>query len=314
MDNGKTHLTPYLLFSCLVSTAFCSHATNTIVYEDAFGTGWENWSWSSTLTPDTSRKYSGASSLAVKYSAAWAGVSFRAAAPINTSGYTKLQFAVYGITGSGNMSVYVQTTDAGAASTQIAFTPTINSWKLVEIPLSSFGNPSQIARISIMDQTGKIQPAFNLDKVQLVGTTPPPPSTISLAVDANASRKPISPYIYGINGYNMSNEVALMQTLGVSVRRWGGNHTSRYNWQLDASNLASDWFFENSRQSNATSLPNDSGANRFVINNKTAKAASIITIPMMGYVAKDGNLSTCAFNIREPLIIAFSKFTLLKFQ
>jgi Glycoside hydrolase family 44 len=299
MNNGGISFKRFILLnSLLFSTTLCVQAANSVVYEDALSTGWENWSWSSTLTSDTALKYSGASSLAVTYTGAWAGVSFRTAGPINTTGYSNIQFAVYGVAGSGSLALLIQTTDSGANSPQFVFTPKANVWTVIEVPLTALGSPSQIARISIMDQTGAIQPAYHLDSLQLVGQS----AAISLNVDAIAARKPISPLIYGINGIssnNTSSDVSLMQALGLTVRRMGGNDVSRYNWQLDASNAGADWFFENKRMSNATNLPVDSAVNRFIGNNKTAAASSIVTIPMAGFVAKDGYLSTCGFSVAK---------------
>ena len=38
---------------------------------------------------------------------------------------------------------------------------------------------------------------------------------------------------------------ALAAELDLPVRRWGGNATTRYNWQTDVHNVGSDWYFEN---------------------------------------------------------------------
>ncbi len=66
-----------------------------------------------------------------------------------------------------------------------------------------------------------------------------------------------------------------------TVNRWGGNTTTRYNWKLgNAWNTGKDWFFENI----------DAGPNRWQrLITKTLKndAKVIITVPIMGYVAKD---------------------------
>jgi hypothetical protein len=63
----------------------------------------------------------------------------------------------------------------------------------------------------------------------------------ALAVDATAGVHAISDDIYGMN---FAAE-ALAQELALPVRRWGGNRTTRYNWQIDTSNTGSDWYFEN---------------------------------------------------------------------
>src|SRR5436305_14368091 len=80
----------------------------------------------------------------------------------------------------------------------------------------------------------------------------------AIAIDAGAGRHAISPDIYGINDYS---DAGLGAELRTGVRRWGGDATTRYNWQLDTNNAASDWYFENfaSSGSNAATLP-DSGA------------------------------------------------------
>ena len=48
---------------------------------------------------------------------------------------------------------------------------------------------------------------------------------------------------------NFADE-ALARELRLPVRRWGGNATTRYNWQNDTSNHASDWYFENIPEEN----------------------------------------------------------------
>src|SRR5580658_4609531 len=78
----------------------------------------------------------------------------------------------------------------------------------------------------------------------------------TLAVDAGASRHPISPYIYGVNEYS---DTGLGSNMHIPVRRFGGDATTSYNWQIDVSNAASDWYFENYAQYSGTpALPNGS--------------------------------------------------------
>ncbi len=65
-----------------------------------------------------------------------------------------------------------------------------------------------------------------------------PATTVN--VDANANRHAINPNIYGI-AYGDAHD---MTTLNAPLNRWGGNSTSRYNWQIDAHSAAADWYFE----------------------------------------------------------------------
>ena len=63
----------------------------------------------------------------------------------------------------------------------------------------------------------------------------------AISVDPSAGRHPISPYIYGMAEYGVSP--AYQAEAILSVLRWGGDGTTRYNWQVDSSNAGFDWFF-----------------------------------------------------------------------
>src|SRR5690349_3165598 len=82
-----------------------------------------------------------------------------------------------------------------------------------------------------------------------LGRKPPPPAlSVSSHVDASANRHAISPEIYGV-AFASATDLA---DLNVPLNRNGGNATSRYNWQLDASNRGSDWYFQSVPQSAGT--------------------------------------------------------------
>ncbi len=108
-----------------------------------------------------------------------------------------------------------------------------------------------------------------------------PPTTV--AVDANASRHPINPNIYGI----CYGDAGDMAALNAPLNRWGGNATSRYNWQIDAHSADSDWYFET--YSDGPGTPSGS-ADAFVAATRSAKngAEPLITIPMLDYLANLG--------------------------
>ena len=65
-------------------------------------------------------------------------------------------------------------------------------------------------------------------------------SPTSVAVDASAAKHAISTNIYGV-AFGAQSDLA---ALNFTMNRSGGNGTSTYNWQLNASNHASDWYFE----------------------------------------------------------------------
>ena len=114
--------------------------------------------------------------------------------------------------------------------------------------------------------------------------------TINLSVDAAANRHEISPYIYGVNyaKESFANEIDL------PLRRWGGNLTSRYNWQTNTLNSANDWYFENNTNTNAFNWNQVETYDQWVNQNINTGTSSLITIPMLGYVSKDG--TSCGYS------------------
>lgn len=93
---------------------------------------------------------------------------------------------------------------------------------------------------------------------------------VNLVVNCREPGRAISPDIYGIAGD--------LWDLDATARRWGGNPTTRYNWQTNAFNVGKDWFFENQKAPAYESFLNDNLAHHW---------ASALTIPIIGWVAKD---------------------------
>src|SRR5579871_2371632 len=106
-----------------------------------------------------------------------------------------------------------------------------------------------------------------------------PATTVN--VDAGANQHPISPLIYGV----AFGSAAELEDLNVLLNRQGGNNMSRYNWKINATNLDNDWYFESLADSSATA--GESG-DTFIANSKSAGAQAMLTIPMIGWVAKLG--------------------------
>ena len=104
---------------------------------------------------------------------------------------------------------------------------------------------------------------------------------VTITVDVGASRRAINPAIYGV-AYATT---AQLQDLNAPLHRYGGNNTSRYNWQLNADNRGADWYFQSIPESSAT--PGQRGDD-FVVNSRSGNAAPMVTIPIIEYVAKIG--------------------------
>lgn len=119
--------------------------------------------------------------------------------------------------------------------------------------------------------------------------------SVSVTVDGKASVHPISPYIYGVAGAG----AAFVKANHLTLERWGGNPTSRYNWRLGAGmNTASDWYFENTDYGNSCASPG-CAVDQMVSGDRAARAASLVTLPTLGWVARDRSLDTCGFPVSK---------------
>ena len=94
----------------------------------------------------------------------------------------------------------------------------------------------------------------------------------------------IDPRIYGIGFSGASYLTADPSKLGATINRWGGNPTSRFNWKLgNVWNVALDYYWRNVTVADDTS----NALETFFVKNKEAGRLSAVTVPMLGWVAKD---------------------------
>jgi hypothetical protein len=111
------------------------------------------------------------------------------------------------------------------------------------------------------------------------------PVAARLACDAKATK--ISPLIYGVGG----TELDASRALNATIRRWGGNPATTYNWEARVWNLGKDWFFENHSAPAYT---------QFISDNASHQTASALTVPIIGWVAKDGTSNGFPVSIYGP--------------
>jgi hypothetical protein len=104
-------------------------------------------------------------------------------------------------------------------------------------------------------------------------------ATVVVSVDPALDRRPIDPQIYGVNFARAGQ----LDDPGFSVNRWGGNATTRYNWQVDVSNRGSDYVFLNVVEGDGLGLPDNSGANQFLAATLAAGAEPLLTVGTIGW-------------------------------
>src|SRR5271163_2483374 len=118
-------------------------------------------------------------------------------------------------------------------------------------------------------------------------------TTPVLTVDAAGNPHPINPDVYGIANYGL--DAGLAKEIQVPNIRWGGDGTTRYNWQVDSSNAGFDWFFTGGN-GQATPVPSAS-ADLMVNTYKTASNAhTLMTIPIIPWVNKSAAWN-CSFPV-----------------
>ena len=108
-------------------------------------------------------------------------------------------------------------------------------------------------------------------------------TNIQVNVDALSNRHVISPYIYGTNFPVATSDIT---NTGMTLVRWGGNASTRYNWENFDTNAANDYYFVN-RPFGSPPLYQDS--TQFVPNVINAGGSPLMTIGLLPWAAKDQN-------------------------
>jgi hypothetical protein len=246
------------------------------IYDGGLKQGWQDWGWGAhDLSNGTARinlsQYGGWILHHDTLQSRYGGLVFRMLAPANFGGFLQVQLA----NGQDDKSLpaieigpeRMKKLDAGWVEVYV-------SW----VDLNPGGAPFD--RIVLHAKTMVGSDMVQFDKLVLsrfdpnasdAKIAPSAVKTVSLQVNCQAPGHPISPYIYGIAGDVLDT--------GATARRWGGNPTTRYNWQLgNAYNVGKDWFFENGKSGDYRA---------FLAGNHAGHLASALTIPIIGWVAKD---------------------------
>jgi hypothetical protein len=173
-----------------------------------------------------------------------------------------------------------------------------DGWVELFIPMHEL-NPDQLPFTRVVLRAARPLPSpghVTFDRIGLTKADPAaqasgtaalarPGQPAAVVVDCKAPGLTISPLIYGIAYSPLRDRETTHQfALNPTARRWGGNPTSRFNWELgNAWNSASDYFFMN------TSYGHPPGRvwREFLEANLDRGLASALTVPMLGWVAKD---------------------------
>ena len=120
--------------------------------------------------------------------------------------------------------------------------------------------------------SGGNQATAYVDDIELIQAVVQPPGPVTVAVDPTLDRRTINPLIYGVN---WADSTQLATGLYTANRR-GGNATTRYNWIVDTSNRAFDYYFLNISEGSG----NGTSVDGFVTPTLGAGAATVLTMPI----------------------------------
>lgn len=258
-----------------------------VVYDDELRNGFDVWPWAVLELHATDYVHGGTYALWIEPDS-WDAAYLHRDATIDGALYEALDFWIHGggVGGQDLDVVFLLNGTERARLNLAAYLPggTIpaSTWVSVHIPFDPIGlGAGQWNELWIQDASGTDQARVFLDDISVAERPPPPPVPVSVTVAPDGSRRPIDPRIYGVNGGETNAQ-------RYPLYRWGGNATTRYNWQNDVSNRAMDWFYLNIAYANDPGqLPHGSEADKFIDNARLGGSEAIVTVPLIGWTPKD---------------------------
>ena len=210
------------------------------IYQEGLVNGWNNWSWASVNTGNTSTAHTGATSIAVTADAYEALYLQHAALP--TDAFTSLKFWINGgATGGQTLNVVALRADGGRPAVPIGPLPA-DSWQEVVVTLAQLGvsNVADLSGLWLQEGAGVTQPTFYVDDIYLEFA--PPPGVVNVTVNPKQKIRKVDRRMFGLNAavwdgaYASPNTTALLNELNNQALRFpGGSLSDVYHWQTNMS-------------------------------------------------------------------------------
>ena len=257
------------------------------VYDNALAGGFQDWGWATRNLAATGDVHSAPAAISWEPDN-WAGLYLHNDAGFDCADYLALRLWVKGVGGSGQQIDLAILLDNNALATVDleTYLPaggiSSSQWREAVLPFSALGlTDCSFNELVLQAGTAANQPEVRVDDIRFI-FDPTPPAAVTVAVDPALDRRAISDLVYGVNFATP----AQLAAVGYTLNRWGGNRTTRYNWQLDVDNSANDWFFTNYTGSgNPPNLPAGSAADQFARDSRAGGAEVVLTLPTLGRVA-----------------------------
>ncbi len=156
--------------------------------------------------------------------------------------------------------------------------------------------PYYIDDLHLIVATSQLPNATPIPVADVTATVPPSSNAIEGVANISVNREknvyPINPMVYGIS--TTSRDV--IQDLRPGLNNWGGPTSSQYNWELgNASNTGRDGNYRNTD----LGLPPNTTMDQILGLTRYVNAATRVTLPTLGWVAKNSNPNTCSFPLPD---------------
>ena len=213
-----------------------------VIYDDALQGTWQNWSWETTVnTSSTAIVQSGTSAISARHDAGWSGLYLGNSVQQSLDANHEVRFQIHG--GAGGQQLKAFLVDASDNFVELGdVNPRAGQWTEITLDFQDFQVPPTYGGFVIQEFTGSPANTYYVDQIEIDDFLPDdgsdPQQGPSITVNPNIVLGQISDGVYGLN----FADPQLAVDIDLPVNRWGGNSTTRFNYQLDATNLASDFF------------------------------------------------------------------------
>src|SRR5271155_5050157 len=190
-----------------------------------------------------------------------------------TGGNAQVSLSWNASTGAASYNLKRATTNGGPYNTAVA-SPTASNYSDTTVT----NGTTYYYVVSAVNTVGQ-----SANSAQASATPAAPTANVTISINS-AQTKPISPWIYGINAYSELTGTPP----GFTFDRAGASRWTAYNWETNASNGGSDYFYDNDDNLSSSTVP-DEAVRSFIARDQSNGMATLMTVPLQGLVAADEN-------------------------
>jgi hypothetical protein len=230
----------FILALSLAAPANAVAQTNLTIYGDSLVNGWQDYGFSTIRNfANPSPVHSGNNSISVTVIGAWGAFQVYHVG-ITNSEFSTISFWLNG-SASGGQQLQMYATLGTPPVIQnpryILNAPLVNRWQQYSVPLSALGvaNATNFTGFAIQDSIGSTQPAFFVDDIQLISTSAP--AMTHLTVDAGQPIRTADARWFGMNTAVWENSmdtpqsITVLNNIGARALRFpGGSASDEYHF------------------------------------------------------------------------------------